>query len=377
MTESNEVERPLVVIAAGGTGGHMFPAQAFADEMRARGWSTALVTDERGKKYAQNFQADFRQEVEAATFGSKLPHKLIGAALKLRKGTREAARLFADRQPALVAGFGGYPSYPSLSAARGLKVPIIIHEQNSVLGRVNRLFASSARYVACGFDRLDRLPTAAAANKRVVGNPVRAAILAVRERAYPQPSEDGPLRILVTGGSQGARLFGEVIPAAIVGLPDGLRARVEVVQQAREEQLSDVRATYEGAGMKARVESFFGDMQDLLADAHLVIARAGASTVTELAIAGRPSILVPLAIAMDDHQTANAEGILAAGAADVVREENFAAGALTTLLKERLSNLPVLSARAKAAHSLGRPDAAAKLADLAEDAAGVTGRRDA
>ncbi len=377
MTNSEGSNRPLVVIAAGGTGGHMFPAQAFADEMKARGWATALVTDERGKKYAQNFQADFRQEVEAATFGSKAPHKLLGAALKLRKGTQEAARLFGEHKPALVAGFGGYPSYPSLSAARTQKIPIIIHEQNSVLGRVNRLFAGSARYVACGFDRLDRLPQAASANKRVVGNPVRAPILAVRDKPYPQPTDDGSLHILVTGGSQGARLFGEVIPAAIAGLPEEIRRRLSVVQQAREEQLDAVRAAYAEAGVRARVESFFSDMQDQLAAAQLVIARAGASTVTELAVAGRPSILVPLAIAMDDHQTANAEGMVAAGAADVVSEQKFAPVALTSLLKERLTNTAVLTARARAAYSLGRPDAARKLADLAEDAAAVTVKRDA
>lgn len=377
MTDPSDRSPPLVVIAAGGTGGHMFPAQAFADEMRARGWATALVTDERGKKYAQNFQADFRQEVEAATFGSKMPHKLVAAALKLRKGTRDAAKLFSEKKPALVAGFGGYPSYPSLSAARAQGIPIIIHEQNSVLGRVNRLFANSAKYVACGFDRLDRLSNGATANKRVVGNPVRGPILAVREKPYPQPTEDGPLRILITGGSQGARLFGEVIPKAIAGLPENLRARLDVVQQAREEQLDEVRAAYQEAGVKARAESFFSDMQDQLAAAHLVIARAGASTVTELAIAGRPSILIPLAIAMDDHQTANAEGMVAAGAADVVSEERFTPTALTALLKERLSNAAVLTARAKSAFALGRPDAARELANLAEDAAGVTVRRDA
>ncbi len=377
MTDPNDRPPPLVVIAAGGTGGHMFPAQAFADEMRARGWATALVTDERGAKYAQNFQADFRQQVDAATFGSKLPHKLVGAALKLRKGTREAARLFSEKRPALVAGFGGYPSYPSLSAARAQKIPIIIHEQNSVLGRVNRLFASSAAFVACGFDRLDRLPGSAERNKRVVGNPVRRPILAVREKPYPQPEEGGALRILVTGGSQGARLFGQVIPAAIAGLPEDVRARLDVVQQAREEQLDEVRAAYEAAGVRARAESFFDDMQDQLAAAHLVVARAGASTVTELAVAGRPSILVPLAIAMDDHQTANAEGMVAAGAADVVSEDKFAPAALTALLKERLSNIAVLTARARSAHALGRPNAARDLANLAEDAAGVTVRRDA
>ena len=363
--------KPLVVVAAGGTGGHMFPAQAFADEMRARGWQVALVTDERGKKYATNFPADWRLEVEAATFGSKMPHKLIVSALKLRAGTADARRNFERTKPKVVAGFGGYPSYPSLSAARAMGVPIVIHEQNSVLGRVNRLFAKSAKFVACGFERLDRLPPGAEGVKRVVGNPVRNAIKAVRERPYPDLDDAGPLNILITGGSQGARLFGDIIPKAIVSLPEEQRARLYVVQQAREEQLESVRAVYRDAGVKATVESFFSDMQDRLAAAHLVIARAGASTVTELAIAGRPSILIPLGIAMDDHQTANAEGMVMGAAADVVPEPRFNVETFVPLLLERIANAGVLKARAKAAWQLGRPNAAKELADLAEQAAGL------
>ncbi len=369
--------KPLVVIAAGGTGGHMFPAQAFADEMRARGWMIALVTDERGKKYATNFPADWRLEVDAATFGSKLPHKLLESALKLRKGTAEARKNFEKTRPSLIAGFGGYPSYPSLSAARAMGLPIIIHEQNSVLGRVNRLFAKAAKVVACGFDRLDRLPLAAEDRKKVVGNPVRNPIKAVRDKPYPDLTDAGPINILVTGGSQGARLFGEVIPKAIASLPAEQRARLVLVQQAREEQLDAVRDAYREAGVKATVEAFFSDMQDRLAAAHLVIARAGASTVTELAVAGRPAILIPLGIAMDDHQTANAEGMVTGAAADLVPEPKFTAEMLAPLLLERISNAGVLRARAKASWQLGKPNAARELADLAEQAAGVTGKRDA
>lgn len=371
MSADGSDTRALVVIAAGGTGGHMFPAQAFADEMRARGWATALVTDERGKKYAANFPADWRQEVEAATFGSKLPHHVIGAVMKLRAGTKAAHAKFVETRPAIVAGFGGYPSYPSLSAARKLGLPIIIHEQNSVLGRVNKMFAPHARIVACGFERLDRLPPSADANKRVVGNPVRMAIKAVREKPYPDLQEGGPISLLVTGGSQGARLFGQVIPHAIAKLDAGLRARLTVVQQAREEQVASVEAIYREAGVNAIVAPFFGDMDKRLAETHLVIARSGASTVTELAIAGRPSILIPLAIAMDDHQTANAEGMLASGAADVIAEARFTVEALTPMLAERLSNVGVLKSRARAAWALGKPNAARELADLAEQASGV------
>jgi UDP-N-acetylglucosamine--N-acetylmuramyl-(pentapeptide) pyrophosphoryl-undecaprenol N-acetylglucosamine transferase len=373
MSTAAAAPKPLVVIAAGGTGGHMFPAQAFAEEMRARGWATGLVTDERGEKYAKAFPADFRREVEAATFGSKSPIKVVQSLLRLRAGAQDARAFFRETRPAVVAGFGGYPSYPSLSAARASGVPILIHEQNAVLGRVNRLFAGSATYVACGFDRLDRLPPAAAAKKRVVGNPVRAAIRKVRDLPYPDLTESGPIRLLVTGGSQGARLFGEVIPPAIASLPEGLRSRLEVMQQAREEQTAAVRELYAKAGVKALVEPFFEDMQDKLAAAHLVIARAGASTVTELAIAGRPAILVPLAIAMDDHQTANAEHMVGAGAADILDESRFSSSVLAALLGERLANSGVLAARAKAARALGQPDAARDLADLAEKAAGAKG----
>jgi len=368
-----ETPKPLVVVAAGGTGGHMFPAQAFAEEMRSRGWQIALVTDERGKRYASNFPADWRLEVEAATFGSRLPHKLVAAALKLRKGTAAARRNFEKTKPSLIAGFGGYPSYPSLSAARAMDLPIIIHEQNSVLGRVNRLFAKRAKFVACGFDRLDGLPSSVEARKRVVGNPVRSAIRALREKSYPELSDTGPFHVLITGGSQGARLFGDVIPRTIVSLPEGQRARLSVVQQAREEQAEDVRRMYRDAGVRAVVEPFFADIHDQLAAAHLVIARAGAGTITELAIAGRPSILIPLAIAMDDHQTANAEGMVTGAAADLVPERVFTPETFFPLLLERISNAGVLRARAKAAWQLGKPNAARDLADLAEQAAGQRG----
>jgi UDP-N-acetylglucosamine--N-acetylmuramyl-(pentapeptide) pyrophosphoryl-undecaprenol N-acetylglucosamine transferase len=366
--------RPLVVIAAGGTGGHMFPAQAFAEEMRSRGWSVALITDSRGRAYAQTFPADWIEEVSAATFSLKAPHRLPGALMKLRAGTLAARKRFTTSKPDLVAGFGGYPSYPSLAAAVDFKTPIIIHEQNSVLGRVNRLFASSASFVACGFERLDRLPDSARLRKRVVGNPVRAPIRAVRDLPYPELGDDGDINLLVTGGSQGARLFGEVVPLAIAGLPDSLRRRVIVVQQVRDEQISAVQETYRQAGVRCEVSSFFRDMHERLARAHLVIARAGASTVTELAIVGRPSILVPLAIAMDDHQTANAEGMLEGAAADILTEAKFTPASLQSILAERLSNAGVLQARARAALSMGRLNAARDLADLAEQAVGMAGK---
>ena len=357
---------PLVVIGAGGTGGHMFPASAFAAEMKKRGWRVGLMTDERGRKYTDGFPADWIMNVKAATFASKRPDKVIAAGLKILSGIGAAKKKLKAEQATLVAGFGGYPAFPALAAARRAGIPIIIHDQNAVLGRVNRVFASRARIVACGFERLDHLPASAQARKHVVGNPVREPILAVRNLPYPDLSEQTPLNLLVTGGSQGARLFGEVIPSAIAQLPETLRKRLHVVQQVREEQLTDVQAHYEAAGVHAELSPFFSNMAERLANAHFVIARSGASSVTELAVVGRPSLLIPLAIAMDDHQTGNAETLKAAGGADVISEAGFTPERTAAILEERLSDTEGLQNRAQAAASVGRFNAASELADLAE-----------
>lgn len=371
MTQSlTPLNPPHVVIAAGGTGGHMFPAQAFAQEMTVRRWRVGLVTDERGLRYADNFPAEWIEQVPAASVGSKRPDKVLAALMRIHAGSSLAKRKMKSDKPALVVGFGGYPSFPTLWAARGMKTPIIIHEQNAVLGRVNRAFASAAKYVACGFERLDRLPASAANRKRVVGNPVRAPIMAVRDNPYPEIHGDGMMTVLVTGGSQGAKLFGEVAPAAIAGLDPVLRRRLHVMQQAREDQVDKVRAIYSEAGVECVVQPFFSDMHERLARAHLVIARSGAGTVTELCVTGRPAILIPLAIAMDDHQRANAEALEAAGGADVILEQDFNVEHLAALLSQRLGSADNLAVRAAAAHALAPGDAAKDLADLAVEAAG-------
>jgi UDP-N-acetylglucosamine--N-acetylmuramyl-(pentapeptide) pyrophosphoryl-undecaprenol N-acetylglucosamine transferase len=360
--------KPCVVIAAGGTGGHLFPAAAFADEMFQRGWRVILVTDARGRRYAENFPAERIVDVPAASLTAN-PIQAIPAAFKIMRGIAASKKHFADWKPALVAGFGGYPSFPALMAAKAMKIPFIIHEQNSVLGRVNRAMAKDAAIVACGFERLDRLPPEALARKRVVGNPVREPILAVREQPYPPIPAGGQVHLLVIGGSQGARLFGEVIPAAVALLPEDLRRRLCLTQQVRDEQLAGVRKQYAQMGVAADTAPFFSAMADLYRAAHLVIARAGASSVTELQAAGRPAILVPFAAAADDHQTANAEGLTAVGAADVFSEAEFNAPSLARCLQERLSDPHGLSVRAAAARSTGKPEAAKTLADLAQSAA--------
>jgi UDP-N-acetylglucosamine--N-acetylmuramyl-(pentapeptide) pyrophosphoryl-undecaprenol N-acetylglucosamine transferase len=360
-----------VLIAAGGTGGHLFPAQAFADVMRARGWRVVLMTDERGRVYAKDFVADAIEDVPAATINWKNPLKALRAAWKIQAGMRAARARLKAIDPAVVVGFGGYPSLPALSAAIAQNRPILMHEQNAVLGRVNRHYAAQAHVVACAFERLDLLPLDARTKKVVVGNPVRAPILAVRAQDYPTPTPGSPLRLLIIGGSQGARLFGEVIAPAIARLPEDIRRRLSVTQQVRAEQAEAVRAFYAERGIAAEVSSFFSDMGARLAACHLVIARAGASSVTELAVAGRPAILVPLKIAADDHQTANAEALTSVGAADVMTESGFTVDALAPLLLQRLWDAHDLSVRAAAARAAGKPDAAERLADLAEQIARV------
>ena len=369
MPETGQGDR-LVIIGAGGTGGHMFPAAAFAEEMARRGWAIGLVSDVRGLKYADRFPADWKEDVRAASPNLRKPWTLPGTLMKLQQGASKAARLIDQLAPQLVAGFGGYPAFPLMAGARRKGVPILIHEQNAVLGRVNRQFARYAAAVASGFERLDRLPEGV--RHVPLGNPVRGPIAA--QRGAPYPPTEGPLRIFITGGSQGARILGEVLPRAIAKhLPADLRERLSVVQQVREEQIDDVRAIYAHAGVSAELKSFFTDMPEQLSAAHLVIARSGAGTVSEIAAIGRPSILVPLKIAMDDHQTANAGALVAPGAADVLSEDAFTLERVAALIGDRLSDADGLRARAAAAHSVGTVTAAKDLADLAEGVAGNGG----
>ncbi|MGE3867504.1 MAG: glycosyltransferase, partial [Hyphomonadaceae bacterium] len=314
--------------------------------------------------------ADAIEDVHAATYQGRNPIALAHAAVKIVAGVLAALARFARLKPALVIGFGGYPSVPALWAARARKTPIVIYQADTVLGRVNRYFAPAAAAVACAYDRLDKLDPRAADRKVVVGLPIRPAVRAVRDVAYAPIEPGGRIGLLVTGGSQGARLFGEVIPRALAMLPEALRARLQAAIQVREEQIVAVRAVCAKAGVRADVAAFFTDMPERLAAAHLVIGRAG-GTVAELACAGRPAILVPLAIAADDHQTSNAQVLAQAGGADVIAEGDFTPEALCALLAERFADPAALAARAAAARALGRPDAAQALADAAERVAAL------
>ena len=352
-----------LVIAAGGTGGHMFPAQSLAEEMLSRGWRVTLSTDARGARYSGGFPDDVPVEVvPSATFARGGALAKAAVPLRLMGGTWRAMRTFRRDRPDVVAGFGGYPSIPALAASVLLRLPSLIHEQNGVLGRVNEVFAPRVNAVACG-----TWPTAlpAGVEGRHVGNPVRAAIRARENAPYIAPG-DHPMTVLVTGGSQGARILSDVVPEALSRLPEGLRRHVRVAHQARPEDVERVAADYARAGIAAEVVPFFDDMATRMADAQLVIARSGASTVADLSVVGRPSILVPFAAATGDHQTANARGLVESGAAILIPESKLAPDTLAEQAALILSNPDGASRMARAAYAAAVPDAATRLADLCE-----------
>ena len=362
MTEKTKV----CVVAAGGTGGHMFPAEALARELASRGWRVVLATDARGEQYAHAFPAEERLALDAAT-GSG-PIGLLKAGVAILKGVGQAQSAFARIGADVVVGFGGYPSAPALVAAVATRRPTLIHEQNAVLGRTNRMLAPAVGTVASAFPTLGRAPAKVKARARLVGNPVRPDIRALFDRAYVAPAGDGPIHVLVTGGSQGARILSETAPRALAALPEAIRNRLKVQQQSRPETLESARQIYLEAGIAAEVAPFFRDMADRLSQAHLVIGRAGASTCSELAVAALPSVLIPLKIAMDDHQTLNARALSDAGAARVIAEDDVTVDSLTAALSDILSDPTKLTAMSAAARSVAIPDAAARLADLVEAA---------
>lgn len=362
-------ERRKLLIAAGGTGGHMFPAQALAENLVAKGWDVAMLTDARGLKHAGNIPADPILQVEAASLSPRHPLKALKGAFKLAKGSAQA-RLFLqhDFKADVVVGFGGYPAFPAMRAALGLKLPTILHEQNAVLGRVNRVFAAKADVVASGFEVLEKLPKGA--THITTGNPLRAQIIDAIPKSYVPPKRD--IYLLIVGGSLGARIISETVPAAIALLPTALQKRLVIVQQTRAENLEAARSIYKACGVRATCETFFGDIERHLARAHFVIGRAGASSVSEIAAMGKPSLLVPLAIAMDDHQSVNASALACRDAADILPESEFTAEAVKTTLEARLNDSHWLSRAAQSARDISRPDATQALAKLVERAVAPT-----
>jgi len=358
--------RAPIVLAAGGTGGHVFPAQAVAMELQARGRRLVLITDRRGVGFGGALADIESHHISAGTPLARGPIARGLGIVKLLLGVREATRLLRRLQPAAVIGFGGYPSVPTMIAASRAHVATAIHEQNAVLGRANRLLASRVLRVATSFEHTRGIANASRVKIAMTGNPVRPAIAELATRAYPILERDGPLRLLIIGGSQGARVFAEVVPAALALLPPQIRARLSVVQQCRPEDLQQVRARHEADGIQAECAAFFDDLPAHLESAHLVISRAGASTVAELAAAGRPAILVPFPFATDDHQSANARALEAAGGAILLAESEATAGRLAECLNGFFVSSEALTQAARAALDIGRPAAGQALADLVE-----------
>jgi UDP-N-acetylglucosamine--N-acetylmuramyl-(pentapeptide) pyrophosphoryl-undecaprenol N-acetylglucosamine transferase len=354
------------VLAAGGTGGHMVPAAALAAELSSRGHRVALVSDDRGVRFPGLFDGVQTHVLPAGRLSGG-PVGWAKAASQMWTGRGQAIELYRTFRPSAVIGFGGYPALPAMLAAFATGVPAVIHEQNAVLGRVNRFVAGRAAAIATSYADVARLKPGWAAKTHLVGNPVRQAILDIRERPYPLLEEDGIFRVLVTGGSQGATVLSEVVPDGLALLPIHFRRRLQVTHQARIEDIDQVRAKYAEHGIPAEIATYLPDLPEHLSWAHLVIARAGASTIAELTAAGRPAILVPLPGATDDHQTANAREITLAGGARTIAQPQFNAGELAKQMQKLGLEPAALANAAARAKSCGRPDAARDLADLVEN----------
>jgi len=358
------------VLAAGGTGGHLIPAFALATELHSRGHHVALITDERGANIPGKPEFLTAHVLPAGRFG-KNPLKWFGGARAVWEGRNMALRLFESFEPAAIIGFGGYPALPALLAATSAKVPSVVHEQNAVLGRVNRLLAGSVDAIATSYPDVQRLKPKHKSKAHLVGNPVREEVLALRDEEFPALTEEGLLRVLITGGSQGASVLSDVVPDGLAMLPTALRTRLQVTQQCRAEDVERVRERYANHDIPAELGTYFENMHERLAGAHLFIGRAGASTIAELTAVGRPAILVPLPIATDDHQAANTREIEKAGGARMIRQDKFTPKELAKQIQALAQKPGSLANAAHCAWNCGRPKAAKDLADLVESMGGI------
>jgi len=352
-------------LAAGGTGGHMIPAHALAAELKARGHGVLLITDERGARYPGLFDGVPVHILPAGRLGGG-PLGWLKAAGAVMKGRAEAKRLHREHTPDAVVGFGGYPAFPSLLAASARKIQTVLHEQNAVMGRVNRLLAGEAEAIGVAYDQIDRLKPRYRDKVVVVGNPVREEISRLGELPFPAFDEAAPLKILVTGGSQGATILGRIVPEGLGLLDPSLRRRLQIVQQCRPDDIERVRQRYAELGIPAELMTYIEDMAAKLGDCHLMIGRAGASTIAELTAAGRPAILIPFAAATDDHQTANAREMVKAGGARSIPQSGFTPDVLARQVEALAMDPVALNNAAARALSVGRPHAARDLADLVE-----------
>ncbi|MES2905849.1 MAG: undecaprenyldiphospho-muramoylpentapeptide beta-N-acetylglucosaminyltransferase [Pseudomonadota bacterium] len=361
----------VALLAAGGTGGHLFPAQALAVELKLRGWTIHLATDERAD--SQDFPANEIHIIPSDTVRSKNPIRLARTAISLALGVLKARRVLKKIKADVAVGFGGYPSLPPLYAANMLRIPSIIHEANAVLGRANKILAPKVTAIGLAAENTALLEDGWRAKARVVGMPLREAVLKAASQEFVPPGDNGEIRLLVFGGSQGARIFADVVPEALGRLSHETRARIALVQQTRGEDLARAEAAIALLGLKsAEIAPFFKDLPQRIADAHLVVCRSGASTVNELTAIGRPSILVPLPHALDNDQLRNAQRLGAAGAAIIAEQKELTSERLSALFSLTLQDSLWMENCARAAKSIGRPDAVKLLADLVEETASKT-----
>ena len=365
--------RGLVALAAGGTGGHLFPAQSLAEVLRRRGFDIHLITDERVRDYGKNFPANETHIVPSASLSFAKLSRVPGNGLRLLRGVWLARSLLKKTRPLAVVGFGGYPSLPPLWAATMLGIPALVHEQNAVLGRANKLLSGRIAAIATSFEKVFRVPETAFSKVVLTGNPVRQTALQFARAPYPAHGDASVLKLVVFGGSQGAKFFSDVMPGALALLPAGLRDRLALVQQCRAEDLTRVEQAISGTGVAARLSPFFTNMPEEIANAHLVICRSGASSIAELGVIGRPAILVPLPHAIDNDQLKNADSFAEAGGGWICPQNELSEAKLAGLLERLLTRPSDLKEAADAAARHGKPDAAEKLADLVERTIAVRG----
>lgn len=373
MTRAADHRPRHFVLAAGGTGGHMVPAAALATELARRGHRVALVSDARGVRFPGLFDGVQTHVIPAGRFAGG-PIGWAKAARQMLAGRTMARELYATFKPAAVIGFGGYPAFPALSAAFSLGIPTAVHEQNAVLGRVNRLVARRVDAIATSYGDTARLARGYKDKTHLIGNPVRESVLNLRARPYPLLEEEDIFRVLVTGGSQGASILSKVVPEGLSMLPMAFRRRLQVTHQARIEDIDSVREKYASLGIAADLATYLPDLPEQLGWAHVVIARAGASTIAELTAAGRPAILVPLPSATDDHQTANAREITQAGGARTIKQDDFTPTELAKQMQKLGLDPAALQNAAARARGCGLPNAASDLADLVESLGAPTAK---
>jgi UDP-N-acetylglucosamine--N-acetylmuramyl-(pentapeptide) pyrophosphoryl-undecaprenol N-acetylglucosamine transferase len=357
------VEAKQILISAGGTGGHMFPAEALARDLIGRGYRVALATDVRGKKYEPFADGVPVYVLKSGAMKAGLLSK-IKTVLSLGIGYLQARKLIDKLKPAVVIGFGGYPSFPAVYAAQKKNIPTIIHEQNAILGKANAYLAPKADRIALSWNNVESIDESDAVRSVVTGNPVRPDISALYNKPYPALEQDGVLKILVLGGSQGASVFGEILPQVVDNLSRAHKARLDITQQCIDADIEQVRQSYTDAGVKAELATFFSDVAAKLEECHLVIARSGAGTVCEVTTAGRPAIFVPYPWHKDQQQKRNADAVFDAGGAWVMTQDGFTVEALLARIETFLQNPEALFNAAESSHSCGKPDAARKLGNL-------------